>query len=349
MSATRTNYDYEVLVEIGHALGLKHPFEGDRSNNFTLTNHEDQTKFTAMSYDEDITTFDGTFRALDWMALTKLYGVSPTYNSADDTYTFSEDSGVFIIDGSGVDQINIANSNKDIFIDLRSGAHSYLGQASSNISDPYQLTISHGSDIENIMLGHGNDYVIGNNLPNVIQTSRGDDLIYPGEGADVINSGPGYDVIDLSEEINTTDEIIFNVKINDSKHDLIYQFKQGAGGDELKFENALFTELNFLPLIEVANIPKGVIDSCLVRVVGSGLDSSMAIVNSFNENGYLNNLKLNENSSSLILSANAQSTGESQNLFYAENEQGIIEVNKLATFDGNYLDIDIWSADNFQI
>mgnify|MGYP006269990801 FL=1 len=134
-----------------------------------------------------------------------------------DIYTFSEDSGVFIIDGGGVDQINITNSNEDIFIDLRSGAHSYLGQASSNISDPYQLTISHGSDIENIILGHGNDYVIGNNLPNVIQTSSGDDLIYPGEGSDVINSGPGYDVIDLSEEINTTDEIIFNVKINDSK------------------------------------------------------------------------------------------------------------------------------------
>ena len=49
ISKTRTNYDYEVLLhEIGHALGLKHPFEADQENLATLNAYEDQTKFTAM-------------------------------------------------------------------------------------------------------------------------------------------------------------------------------------------------------------------------------------------------------------------------------------------------------------
>ena len=46
---------------------------------------EDQTKFTAMSIHDIPSSFDGNFRSLDWLALTKLYGVNPSYNS-DDNY-----------------------------------------------------------------------------------------------------------------------------------------------------------------------------------------------------------------------------------------------------------------------
>ena len=94
-----TNYDYESLIhEIGHALGLKHPFEADRTNTTVLNEYEDQTKFTAMSYDSDSVTFDGTFRSMDWMALTKFYGVNPNYRSGNNIYTFDDKTGKFIVD-----------------------------------------------------------------------------------------------------------------------------------------------------------------------------------------------------------------------------------------------------------
>ena len=60
-----TNYDYEVLIyEIGHSLGLKHPFEPDGHNTALLETNEDNTTHTAMSYDDYSFSFDGTFRAL---------------------------------------------------------------------------------------------------------------------------------------------------------------------------------------------------------------------------------------------------------------------------------------------
>ena len=149
-----TNYDYEVLIhEIGHALGLKHPFEADRSNVSILSSHEDQTQFTVMSYNESSITFDGTFRVLDWMALAKLYGINPSYKSKDDIYYFSPEAGIFILDGAGDDTIDARNATQNIFVDLRSGSHSHIGLKSTYITDPNQLTISHGSVIENVFTG----------------------------------------------------------------------------------------------------------------------------------------------------------------------------------------------------
>ena len=173
-----TNYDYEILIhEIGHSLGLKHPFEPDGHNTALLETNEDNTTHTAMSYDDYSFSFDGTFRALDWMALTKLYGVNPLFAPGNDTYNFNTSEGIFIIDGGGTDTIDCATTVSDVYIDLRPGMHSYHGAKSAFITSANQLTISHGSNIENVETGSGNDVVIGNDLDNIIKTSDGNDTI----------------------------------------------------------------------------------------------------------------------------------------------------------------------------
>ena len=58
-----------------------------------------------MSYTENPVTFNGTLRSLDWMTLTKFYGLKTSYNAGDDTYEFCS-GGTFIMDGSGLDTIS---------------------------------------------------------------------------------------------------------------------------------------------------------------------------------------------------------------------------------------------------
>ena len=194
-----TNFDYEIMLhEIYHALGLKHPFEADGDNTNVLGSREDTSPYTVMSYNLDPSTFAGDARVLDLMALTELYGVNPSYRLEDDTYEFSNSSGVFIVDGGGRDTVAYQGS-QNVFVDLRSGGHSFIGSKSAYITSANQLTISNGSLIENATTGSGNDTIIGNALNNTLSSGGGDDRIFAGEGRDTVISGRGADVIDLSK------------------------------------------------------------------------------------------------------------------------------------------------------
>ena len=345
-----TNYDYEVLLhEIGHALGLKHPFEIDRNNTMILNSHEDSTEFTAMSYDEILTTFDGMFRPLDLMTLTKLYGVNSTYKSGDDVYKFDHNSGIFLIDGNGIDLIDVSDSIEDVYIDLRYGSHSYQGDKSSLITSGNQLTISHGSDIENIKTGLGNDTVVGNHLSNIISTGLGHDTIFAGNGSDTIYPGQGADSIDLSDEDNSQDTIIFEITNVGEAVKTVYGFDQDISGDIIDFKDFNFLNLHILPIVDVKNVPTGYIDGCLARVFGADLNDIEILETYFTKDGTLENLKISDQSNAFLITANSQDTGEVQNLYYLGNSSGSINVYHLSKFVGNYLDIDNWSSDNFVV
>jgi serralysin len=343
-----TNYDYEVLVhELGHALGLKHPFEENGSNTTVLSGYEDNTRNTAMSYDDNSVTFNGTLRPLDWMALTKFYGVKSTYNAGDDTYNYSNSAGTFIIDGAGLDTISAADTSRDVTVDLRPGAHSHLGSKSSYITSANQLTISHGSEIENVETGSGDDTVIATALDNIINTGAGDDTIFAGGGADVIRSGAGSDRIDLSEAIQAVDTVAVDASLFDLGFDTIYGFVQGAAGDVLDLSGILETGSDIFPLVAAGAAPVANFSGGVLRLVGDALANSSELVSALGVGGALSPLSMSDGARSIIVSAASQDTGEDQSVFYAQGSSAGIQISQVALLQGNALDIDQWHAANF--
>lgn len=348
ISDTLTNYDYEVLVhELGHSLGLKHPFESDQTNEAVLSSAEDNTEHTVMSYTDLPNTFSGTYRSLDWMALTKIYGVNDTFNNGDNEYFFSSKIGQFIIDGAGIDTINASKEEAPVTIDLRPGGHSFIENRAEYITHPNQLTISNDTFIENVYSGPHSDKIIANGSNNTILTGLGDDEIFLGEGKDTVASGAGFDTIDCSEEQQAQDTIIFESTHSLTGFDTIFGFKQGENGDYLVIEDYVDTSVTLLPVLLLSDIPLGYISNHILRIVGEEMDSASNVINSFQQIQALSKLNFVEDKGILLLTAKTKNTGEDQNLFLVTKYDNTYEANTIAKFIGNYLDIDLWSSSNF--
>jgi hypothetical protein len=350
IGGNNTNYDYEVILhEIGHALGLKHPFESDGANQVILTDFELKPNITAMSYDKNEDFHDGVFRPLDWLALTKIYGVNEDFNSQDNTYVFSDETALFIVDGAGNDTIDASQQNHDVLIDLRQGSHSFSNNKSDFISSPNQLTVSHGSIIENVKTGKGNDTIIGNEQVNLITSGDGNDIIYAGEGADVIYLAAGSNEIDLSEEVQSVDTIFMPKYLDQASKNTVYLFKQGKTGDIINLSEFNFDLLELLPVVTILNVPECTISNGVCRLFGDELESAFKLKTALLSDEEFGSMELIENSQAIVITSISQAEGDSQNLFHASDINGTLNVTKLAIFDGGTMDLDTWHSDNFLI
>ena len=138
-----------LLHEIGHALGLKHPFEsGDGGTGYVLASTLDNEAHTVMSYDSGPRTtlvdlsgneFNyswyepnlsaSTLMPMDIEALQHLYGANMQWETRNTPYSWSTSERILetIWDAGGIDTIDCSNQVYSCRIDLRDGQYSSVG------------------------------------------------------------------------------------------------------------------------------------------------------------------------------------------------------------------------------
>jgi len=166
---------YEVILhEIGHAMGLKHPFDGDP----TLASHLDNENYTLMSYTSN-GIYDTSLATFDVQALQYLYGASSSINSAW-TWNWSDVTGVFSLSGSSADDQLIA-------VDAQSTINGMGGND----------TIWGRDGDDTLNGGDGNDVLYGGTGNNHLDGGSGNDRFIAGWGTDTYVGGSGVDVVDF--------------------------------------------------------------------------------------------------------------------------------------------------------
>jgi len=209
---------------VGHALGLKHPFDVEGAFDALPSSH-DGNDYTVMSYDM-LATGDGSYDdyglptdlvSLDIIALQYLYGANTSLSGGDDNYVFHPEEWNYktIWDAGGTDTFDLSFFSDDLTIDLTPGAWSDVGLVidinTGNTNIRYDtLQIAEDTVIENVIAGSGDDTVTGNDENNIIEGGAGTDNLFGGLGDDIfvfdsdaqldldqIDGGAGSDTLQL--------------------------------------------------------------------------------------------------------------------------------------------------------
>lgn len=184
-----------LLHELGHALGLTHPFaDPDMPSKPVLPANLDSTIHTVMSYTyanlqgetgNEFSFHPTTPMVLDIAAIQYLYGANVHYHAGDDTYTFNDANTYHetLWDAGGNDTIHYDGAISGL-IDLNPGDGSFIGQPvyvqsnGVNVGNPVpNIWIANNVTIENAIGGQGNDTLIGNSSRNNLDGGAGIDTV----------------------------------------------------------------------------------------------------------------------------------------------------------------------------
>ncbi len=204
-----------IIHELGHALGLKHPFEAEFGrpdfNQISRTDILNVDWFTMMSYtdpfESEVERWDpATPMLLDVLALQYMYGANTETNAGDTTHVLQDvDYQYSIWDPSGIDVIDLSNMSEGWrvalpnfqdtpLVDTRSGFALPQSEYDGSLlnSNPRELVWLLG-DIEDVIGTAHADVLIGTRLANIVTAGAGDDIIEGFAGNDTLTGGEGND------------------------------------------------------------------------------------------------------------------------------------------------------------
>ena len=241
-----------VFHELGHALGLKHPFEPPK----VLSTADDNYTNTIMSYTPGRTLLlnfgysDGrltaqpsygavpaSFSLIDVASLQAVYGANTAYNTGNNVYTLSYDQHTYLTiwDTGGNDTLSAANATGNSTIDLRPGYDSSL-----DVRTIAQLQAASQAYYRSIGVS-GADTFVASVYANPARASSlytGENNVAIAHGVWIENAitGNGHDMV--------RDNKLNNTIITGSGDDLVQLFDGGfdlvdggAGRDTVQFNN----------------------------------------------------------------------------------------------------------------
>lgn len=193
---------YAALHEVGHALGLSHPFDGGSATGALLPNAEDNMRYSVMSYTQQdrnlvfqYTASGGGFTTAssyrvyattpmlaDIKAMHEFYGAETT-SDGDTNYTFDNDGTrnqplmlQTITDTGGTDTIDLSNQTKTNILNMNGGTLSSIGYWSETDQKAYWVAQTGLSNAQ--VQSHFDSY---NNQASTNYPGKVTSAIYTGE------------------------------------------------------------------------------------------------------------------------------------------------------------------------
>lgn len=163
-----------LLHEIGHAIGFKHPFEGEP----TLPGPKDNGGFTVMSYNRSNSATE--LGSLDIEAAQFYYG-----NKAF-KHDFNEKTKVLKLQGTSKADIMLGTELKDV-IKGKGGKDKLIGSLGTDKLDG-------GGKADTLIGGEAKDRLSGGGGNDRLDGDLGKDKLIGGAGRDVLSGGDGNDV-----------------------------------------------------------------------------------------------------------------------------------------------------------
>ena len=204
------SWAYQVLLhELGHAVGLKHPFEGS----LQLAADLDNTSQTLMSYDRAGNPAT-TFAPLDVEALQYIYGPSGqnsgwTWRMDGSLFWLSAAAGDDTVIGLRTDGVLSGGAGHDLVIGLQGNDTLYGGGGNDTLqggTGRNLLAGGAGNDRlegarwwwagETLWGGEGDDEIILHSSNNEAWAGAGNDTLSGGSGQDTLGGGAGNDLIE---------------------------------------------------------------------------------------------------------------------------------------------------------